>query len=222
MINKKDMMSKPSILKTVAFTLVELLIAASLFSVIILSLYAVFHAGVLSYKKVNLSSDRLKEIQLFFNAFEFDLRNVFIYSSEDSGFSGDRQSCCFFTLLNSYDNQAHRVCDICFVGYKADGPVLKASFCKGLSALQNDECRQETMLSFPQGEIVFSYAFALSEDTQTYLWQDSWPATEDGAQKAKTLPLAVQVELNLSKEDKNVGSLAIQRIIALPLRVCKV
>jgi len=201
-----------------AFTLVELLIATAIFSVVALSLYSAFQTGILSYKRVDSAFNVFQTARILLNRLELDLKNAFVYAETDSKFSGSGSTLNFFSLIDSYEKD--NICtNVCRVKYDLDGNVLKRTCFYGLQALNDNPEPKGEELSTDVKEISFYYAFATGNPDNPDEWQDSWPKAGDANQK-KSLPLAVKIILSVIQRDKNkkeTGVIEFSRIIPLPL-----
>lgn len=205
------------------FILIELLISAAIFSVIVLSIYSAFQTGILSYNKLDSSFDLYQTARIVFNKIEHDLRNSFPYFEKDSKFKAGKQQLDFFSRLDSINSQAEVYSEICRIIYKLDGDVLKRACCKGMDALEDVSKLdiQADDLAGQVKEISFDYAFAVRNNSEKcYDWQDIWPQENDKDQE-KSLPLAVRITLVLrevnirSKQQEN--NVEFIKIIPLPV-----
>ncbi len=187
------------------FTLIELLIAASIFSVIILSVYSAFHAGILSYRKIDSSFEIYQGARISLNRMELDLGNSFAYLGIDnkSGFSGGEQSLEFFSVLDYYKNGRLNT-EVCRIKYNWDetGKALRRACYIGLDALNSNSEQESEILAAGVEKITFEYAYTKEN---SYLWQESWPVKGDSgiaSEQEKGIPLAVRITLSLVESNK--------------------
>lgn len=208
------------------FTLIELLISAAIFSIIVLSIYSAFQTGILSYNKLDSSFDLYQTARIVFNKIERDLRNSFVYRTDDSMFKGQAQQLDFFCRLDSFNSQAEVYPEICRVIYELNGDVLKRACYKGLDALVEDASALDIQADELAGQIkalTFEYAFTVKNPSEKcYDWQKIWPEKNDPDHQEKSLPLAVRITLVLSetklKPNQQPKDLEFIKIISLPLR----
>lgn len=201
-----------------SFTLIELLIAISIFSVIILSVYSAFNTGVLSYYRMDSAFNVYQTARTILNRMELDLKNTFVYSQDiskgGSKFGGTNQSLDFYTIVDTYENGQVST-NIYHIEYKFSEPTLTRIFHKGQDVLKSDSTGVTQDLSSDVKEIYFEYG---TGDTNNP-WQKNEPWPKDDAQKIK-LPLAVKIELVLIERDKRgneIGDVKFNKTIYLAL-----
>lgn len=211
-------MNKPRPAKLEGFTLVELLIAASIFSVIILSLYSALQTGILSYNKIDSSFAIYQDARILLSRMETELENSFAYSNLDSNFKGGESSLEFLSVLDLFEG-SQSYTNVFRVKYELQGEALKRSAYQGLDVVkQNGESVIEE-LSGSVKEISFQYAYPTSNPNEPFDWQNEWPSSADPNQ-AKQLPLAVKIQLSLiekNRHGKEAGIVKFSKIVALPL-----
>jgi prepilin-type N-terminal cleavage/methylation domain-containing protein len=182
------------------FTLVEVLITTLIFSIVMLSMYSVFHTGRITYKKMDSAFDLYQKARIIFNRLDQDLRNSFVYKKNNAGFSGTREGIDFFTLLNSFDNAGGVFEQVSQIKYEFQDPALRRTQLKGLDILKEGSGEITFNLINDASDLSFQFAAPNAGDAQSaYTWQDIWPR-KTGAQgnlQEKTLPLAVKVEMIL-------------------------
>lgn len=210
------------------FTLIELLISCAIFSVIVLSIYSAFQTGILSYNKLDSSFDLYQTAGITCNKIERDLRNSFVYRTDDSKFNADKYHLDFFSRLDSMNSQAEVYPEICRIIYKLDGDVLKRTCYKGLDALEKDTSDLDIQADDLAGqvkEISFEYAYPVTTPPEKcYDWQEIWPHEIDSEHpnEKKELPLAVRITIVLSetklKPNQQAKDLEFIKIISLPVR----
>lgn len=200
------------------FTLVELLIAASIFSIIILSLYSAFQTGVLSYKKIDSAIDTYQSARLILNRIELDLKNSFIYSEKDSLFKGTSQGITLITVTDAYEN-AQEVREVSRVKYELSNNTLKRVISKGIDALTKEPKEESHELSSEIKEILFQFCYETKNVNIVYDWQEIWPKDNDAEQLA-SLPLGVKIKLVLrqrNRQQKETGQVELNKTISIPL-----
>lgn len=196
-------------------TLIELLIATAIFSIIILSIYSAFQIGILSYHKIDSAFEVYQMARLVLNRIALDLRNTFIYAQDNSRFEGDETNMVFFSGLDSF-SEGKMFLDLCRIKYSLAEEKLKRSSYKGLNALNAKDPDGESF--YEVKNISFQYAYATDKPDKPYDWQTAWP--KDESQK-NALPQAVKIKLSLLEKDKRQEEQArvieFNKIIALPL-----
>jgi len=189
--------------KTKAFTLVELLIASSIFAIIMLTIYSAFHTGIFSYRNIERAIDAHQAAGQILERINLDLRNSFVYSADETRFEGKNKQISFLALVDSY--QEDKIAqDYTFISYGLEGDKLMRLCRKNQEALNDRaEIRPEEMAD--NVDIVFSYFYIDPADNslkEKDIWDDQ-----------KNLPAAVKINLTLNgKTESNF-----ERIIYLPL-----
>jgi prepilin-type N-terminal cleavage/methylation domain-containing protein len=198
-----------------AFTLIELLIAATIFSIVVLSLYSAFSTGLLSYQKIDAAFGVDQAARILFNRMEQDLKNSVTYTDEDYKFIADSRSISFFTVINTYDRQGNTQPVFSRIKYELSTDTLKRTSFMGLEALKREGQAQGKESNFSVRDITFRY-IATGNAEQPLVTQDVWP--KDDAQK-KIFPLAVRIKLSLIEKGRRGQETVVdfEKIIPLPL-----
>lgn len=198
--------------KSSAWTLIEVLISASIAAVIIAGVYSAFQAGLVSYRRIDAAFLPYQAARNIFNRLELDLRNSFAYTAGDSGFQAGRQNLDFYSVLDSF-KEGEEIRDFCRVKYEADVGLLRRLVYAGQEAVRpNGTARTES--AYKIKEISFQYAVSTGAQKEIE-WQDTWPG--DASRKDR-LPLAVKIKLFL--EVSTAGrqeALEFDKLIALPM-----
>jgi len=194
------------------FTLMEVLVATSIFAVVVVSIYSAFHTGMQAYRKVDASFGIYQTARLVFARIESDLRNSFVYTEDDSRFTGTADSFNLLSVLPSYDNSGKASLNICRVKYAMQDGGFARSLFKGLEAFKEGPKDEPQTLSSSIKAVSFEYAFSKREFSETYEWQDSWPKRDEEEQK-KSLPLAVKIKLSIEEAAQKADSKTKARIV---------
>ncbi len=208
--------------KNRAFTLIELLIAVSIFSIVILTVYSAFQTGILSYRKVDSAFETYQTLRSALNRMESDLKNSFAYdNAEDSGFSGTKDSLDFFSIVDYYREDKINT-DVCRVRYAWDEneKALKRTCYIGPDALKTDIPENGAELAPNIEKIILEYAYPTQEEGgSSFKWQDSWPIKKDeyDLTQQKNLPLAVKITLFTTEKEGSEEKPVFNKIIPLPL-----
>lgn len=198
-------------------TLLELLVATTIFSIVSLSLYSAFQTGILTYQRIDSAFSIYQDARIALNRIELDLKNSFIYAQSNSGFKGNAQGLEFFSVVDVFDQtQGHA--RLCRVKYKFSEGILRRISYQGLEALKENSELESEDLSLKVKEASFQYAYSTGRPDEPYDWQEAWPREADAVQ-LKTLPLAVKIKLSLreKKGQKETGIVEFNRTIFLPL-----
>ncbi len=197
-----------------AFTLIELLIAALIFSVILISIYSAFQTGILAYRKADSAFDVYQAARIALNRIELDLKNSFAYKAGDFQFEGRDKMMELFSLVNLY-KESETNAFVCRVKYVWDenNQILKRTCQIGLDALKTDAQQEGQELANNVESITFEYAFPTGDSEKPYTWQQTW-LKDDGP--AEVLPLAVRIKLSL-KENAAQGAETTEFVKVVPL-----
>lgn len=197
-------------------TLIELLIASSIFAIILLSIYSAFNTGIFSYNRIDSALRAYQTARSILNRLELDLLNSFKYTEEDSRFFGAESSIEFFSIVDSYrQGQAYE--NLCRIKYELSAESLKRTRSQDLDAFINDPGLAADELSSDVKNIVFEYAHRTENPDHPYDWQEIWPA--DDTQKI-LLPLAVRIKLTIIERDRfqqESGTVEFTKTVPLPL-----
>lgn len=197
--------------------MIELLIATSIFSIIILSVYSAFQTGILTSDRIDSASAVFQTARIVLNRMESDLRNSFVYKPDEFGFQGDKQKMAFFNLLDSF-SEGKSYLDVCRIKYELVDKGLKRICYKGVDALKKETGVAGEDLLYDIKNISFEYASSLNNPDKPYEWKASWPP--DDSQK-NNLPLAVKIKLSLiekNRRQKEQGNtIEFNKVIPLPL-----
>jgi prepilin-type N-terminal cleavage/methylation domain-containing protein len=189
------------------FTLIEILIAALIFSIVSLSIYAAFRSGLAAYQKIDTASEIYRVARIILNKIDADLKNSFVRedSAGNSGFAGAAESLEFFSIGDN----------ICRVKYAWDSSsgTLRRSVVAGLDTLNPQAEVSPEDLAAGIEKITFEYAYLTGDDNQPCVWQSDWPTQDDKniqPLQQKALPSAVRLNFTL-------GGINFTKVIALPM-----
>ncbi len=176
-----------------AVTLIELLIASSIFVVVMITIYSAFHTGLFGYSDIEDSIDIYQTARLLLERLNLDLRNHFAYSSDETKFSGNNTEINFLTLTDNV-SQGKLMHNYSFISYKLDGKSLLRLCRSNQEALNDKSQTQAQELASNIESLSFSFAF-FDPASQELKWKDSWDE--------KTLfPVAVKAKLIISGKTK--------------------
>lgn len=177
------------------FTLIEVLIAASITVIILVGVYGAFSSGIFGYRNIESNLATTQAAIKVFERINLDLRNSFAYSSDRAGFEGNESEMRFFTLTDAFS----------FVSYSLEDDKLMRLCRKNQKALNIDSEIKPVVLGTNATELVFSYGY-LNPETNVLEWKEEW-------KEMCLLPLAVKVKLVI----KHKTTRTFERIIFLPL-----
>lgn len=192
-----------------ALTLIELLIASSIFVVVIVTIYSAFHSGIFGYRNIEETLDVYQAARSILERINLDLRNSFAYSEDETKFVGEKNKISFLTLVDTY-RQDKIVQDFAFVFYKFEGDNKLLRLCrKNQEALKEDSEIQPEEMADNIEKLNFTYFYFDTADNKLKE-KDSWDAS-------KNLPVAVKVNLTIKAKIEQ----KFERTIYLPLAKVK-
>ncbi len=182
-----------------SFTLIELLIASSIFMVVMLTVQISFNTGIFGYRNIEGTLTVAQAATKVFERMNLDLRNSFAYSTDETKFSGGKNEISFLTLAQDY----------AFISYKLEENNLLRLCRRNQESLDDKIEIKPKILASNLKEIVFSYGF-LDTKKQILEWKDAW---DDPV----LLPAAVKVNLTIKNEiGRTNAEQNFERIIFLP------
>lgn len=188
-----------------AVTLIELLIASSIFLVVMVTIYSAFHSGIFGYRRIDESLVMNQAARQALERVNLDLRNSFAFSKERANFTGSRSSIGFLTLADTFSKDTITR-DFSFVSYSLDGKKLMR-LCRNNTESFNQASRIEAEEIISDIEAVtFSYGYKSDSDEPIKFDREAW----DDESK---MPQAVKIKLTL----KNARAQDFERTIYLPL-----
>ncbi|MBU1090252.1 MAG: prepilin-type N-terminal cleavage/methylation domain-containing protein [Candidatus Omnitrophica bacterium] len=171
-------------------TLIELLIATTIFALVSIAVYGTFNSGMSVWRRANELNLEQRRFMIRLEKFSRELRQVFNYPNID--FLGSEDGLSFAQVLDS---------EIVRVTYYFDQD--KEALLRGVDNLpdileleEGEELRAD-LVSYLSGidELNFSY-FYFDIEEESYLWKEEWVKENSG------LPIAIKLEIT-TKDKKN-------------------
>jgi len=177
--------------KNKGFTLIEVLIASSIFIIVMVSIYSAFHTGVFGFRNIENNIEAYQSARKILERLDADLRNSFVYSGEEAKFIGTQDTLTFLTLVDSYllDSITQ---DYALVAYKLDGNKLMR-LCRRNQDSLNDKSATAFEEMFQGVEISFLYGQKVPNEPMK--WKETWGIEDIPLEKQK-MPAAVKVKLS--------------------------
>lgn len=197
-----------------SFTLIELLIALSIFAIIAITLYSTFFAGISVWKRSGDNSDAYQNIRIVFEDMARDIKNMIYFTKDKESmyvFSGMPGEIILMTLKEGASEKMEPNKELAKVAYSFDD-------------IKNELIRQEAGIAFgfdvkKAGKEVllenledfkFEYCYDSGDEDEPYLWQEEWKD-----ENAKT-PRGIRITASL-KTGKNAKEMSkITRVIFIP------
>ena len=202
-------MSKVGRLQAHGFTFIELIIAVTIFSIIAVSIYSVFRAGVRLWSRTNPLIQANQSTRYFFNTISSDLKNSVSYNAVSPGlktfgssekscanFEGEEQKVSFMTLVDVSAEAVLPHTELARVIYSFDrskNTVNRAVATKA-EGLSEDHAKVSDILNdIDDKDFGFEYCYkVVSSPTEyDYEWKDTW--SDEDRDKGK-IPRGVKVK----------------------------
>jgi Tfp pilus assembly protein PilV len=179
--------------KNLGLTLIELLIASSIFMVVIVSIYSAFHTGIFGYRNIDKNIEIDQTARGILERMNLELKNSFRYSQTDTQFKGEKNKISFLTLLDTYREDSVRQ-DFAFVSYLFENKRLMRLQRLNTQSL-NDDLENYAEMATDIESLDLSYITFDAEGTKTE--KDIWDATAQ-------LPTAVKIKLAINDEQTKI------------------
>lgn len=176
------------------FTLIEVMISASILGVISLAVLTTFGSGLHVYERVQSYGGRQADVLIGLEEMERDLRNAIPFSAVK--FTGDAQSIEFPIIVDSVvqaEEGGKLVPTVGKVSYSLKGGLKASVLMRGQSEYGQAYSKrsvgdgQERVLADISG-LHFSYYY-FDKETEESGWKDDWSTEEEN------IPVAVKVEV---------------------------
>ncbi len=204
-----------------AFTLIELLIAASILVVVMVAIYSAFYSGIFGCRGIDDIIEAHQVSRAILERVNIDLKNSFAYKdkSGNAKFTGSGHEVSFLTLVDTFvplkkinlneegfltgSGQENIVRDFALVSYKLEGNKLFRRVLKAQEALNQDSQARPEEMADNVVDIVFQYGkvpVATQKDKDLVVdFKDTWVAKDDPDDEQGVLPVAVKISLIVKK-----------------------
>ena len=185
--------------KTKGLTLLELIIASAIFTVVMAVLYTSFSSGTFGTKSIDDSIKLTGRARLILGKLNSDLINSFVFSEEEARFSGREDQLTFMALTDSFIEDAF-IREYSLVSYTQDQERLLRVCRKNKQALNpNSEVTPQELSAGAQIKFEYGY-YSIADDR--IIFKDSWATegTDPLLEEEKNPPLAVKVNLTLGRQ----------------------
>ena len=187
------------------FTLVELLVTASIVVIVSMAVYMSFQQGVFGARDINRSVESSQMVLQALGRMSTDFRNSFEFSKTKSLFLGQKGSIGFLTLVNTYTDVGN-VRELSYVSYVVNDGKLTRMVRRGKSVLEENAAARRDELVESVQELSFSYG-SYSSDTKTLVWKEEWD-------RSTSLPQVIKVKLVVNEK---TGNRTFERSITRPV-----
>ena len=179
-------------MKRIGFTLIELIISITIFTIVIVTVYSVFYMGVKTWHRGQEKSS-LQKVRLTFLKIEKELNDTFFFS--DRPFKGTSTEMEFPLSISIPDEDREVICIITYSVVEDEHSGLSELIRKEKLYIKDTEKGEEKSkkLLSSKRSIKFEYAQESSDSSQNFEWQESWEEDK--------LPSAVRI--SLETKDRN-------------------
>jgi len=161
--------------RSVGFSLIELLLAFVLITVVSTSLYLSLRSGLVLYKRSEEGLKTTNEVILFLDTLSYELRNAFYYSALP--FEGTEESIYFPTVITAYQDGTPQT-GIYTIRYMFKSKKLVRE--EDRLGTQKDKQHKRTVMYPALQKLTFQYGFYDSK-AKELSWKTAWPGETLGA-----------------------------------------
>lgn len=172
-------------MKSRAFSLIELMIAVLILSVVIISIYGVFSAGIKAWQRGSEDRD-FKKIRIGLLKIQKELRSSFIFS--EAPFKGASSQMTFPVIVKEEDREK-----ICMVSYY----IAEAGNSNAGGKVIMRRAEEADKPIFFADSIDFEYAHEPRDGSEGLEWERGWEGY------CKKIPLAVKINFTTGA-DKDI------------------
>ncbi len=212
------MSNKSPVSNPAAFTLIELIITASIMALVATAILSVFAAGLKVYERVRNYSDIRTDILFSLEKMEKDLRSAPNASQVD--FKAEPERVTFPAVVHTHSGDKDGI-SLGSVSYYIDeSSHYLVSDEKDYSAATSEESGKGFITKLvPARSLKFTY-YIYDSKAKAFYWLESWKENKDeNKTKKKPLlhtPLGVKIEIGY---DNNGKSVVLTRTVFFPLAV---
>ncbi|MDD5428426.1 MAG: prepilin-type N-terminal cleavage/methylation domain-containing protein [Candidatus Omnitrophica bacterium] len=176
------------------FTFIELIIAVTIFSIIAVSIYSTFHAGIKVWLKTSPMIEANQALRVFFNTVSLDLKNAVAYYGKEEvlskpgfgqeyegkiNFEGAPDRISFITVISVSGPGAGMHDELARVTYLYDkaNKTVKRLVATRAEGLDEANAKAFDMLyGVEEKDLGFLYCYKdmISNSEYEYEWKDAW------------------------------------------------
>ncbi len=196
-----------------SFTLVEVLIASLIITVVMITVYTAFGSGIFGYRNIEDKITVYQTARSILEHLNQDVRNAIVFSSTQSMFEGSSDKVSFLSLVDSYKTDRLRGSYAAVSYYYEDNKLMRLCR-KGSEALNIESDLTKPQEVGSELDIRFEYGYLqinAASAQEIVAFKDSWGyETQEESQK---LPVALKVRLTVKGNPDEV----FERTIYLPV-----
>ncbi len=163
---------------SIAFTLIELLIAISIFAIVAVALYSTFFAGISVWKKSGEGGNIYQDAKFVFDDIKRDLQNAIYLSKDEESiftFSGEAEEISFITLQPVFLEEDISRKELVKVTYGFDAGKNQLISLKAEKSLgfDTEKAEKEILLDGVEKFTIF-YCYDTGDEDDPYEWKEEW------------------------------------------------
>jgi len=162
------------------FTLMEILIGITIFTIIATVIYSSLNAGIRIWNRSNRMIAGLQSARVFFALASSDLRNAIIYDTKGINFEGSPSGMAFMTVVTAAGKEYTQGPELVKVAYYLDSrtETVKRAVAGKAKGFDTGKAKPATLFTGVRGkDFSFEYYYT-SEFTKTGCeWKDEWADT---------------------------------------------
>lgn len=172
-----------------AFTLIELIIATVILSLIVVSIYSAFSAGIKAWRRGS-EGEEAQKVRIALLKIQKELRGSFFFS--DAPFEGTSSEVAFPLIISEGDRD--RVYIVRYYITEDRGTGAKALMKSKMPFRRNNEIEGKNVeeFIFSADSIVFNYGYGLKDGSKGLEWLGLWGESQ------KMFPSAVKISFRFS------------------------
>lgn len=175
-------------MKRIGFTLIELIISITVFTIVIVTVYSVFYMGLKTWHR-GQEKNSLQDVRLAFLKIEKELNDTFFFS--DRPFKGTSTEIEFPLSISIPDEDRKVIYIITYSVMKDEHSGFNELVRKEklyIKDVKKSEEKSKKLLSLKRS-IKFEYAQESSDPSQKFEWQENWEEDK--------LPSAIRISLEM-------------------------
>lgn len=195
------------------FTLIELFIAISIFSVVAVALYSAFFAGISVWQRSSESGNIDQDIKFILDDINKDFRNMLCLTNKEESifaFSGSEKKAAIITETSPFSEGDSSRRELAKVVYEFDdktGELTRRIAGKDLG-FDIEKAGREILLKGIE-DLKFSYCYFSGSEDDPYLWEGEWKDSK------MRIPKGVRLIFKIKPEDAK-ESLNFTKTILIP------
>jgi len=160
-----------------AFALVELLVAITIFALVITAIYSTFYVGIRAYRRTLNELDNYQEIDLALDRLAVELRNCYAseYNQEENsgGFIGRKDFLSFYTIVDWY-SQTRYSRQLARISFSFHDKAIFKSVKRDSEVFSTKEQNEEQQLLTNIDSFEINYLYFETEEKNSFVWKEDW------------------------------------------------